>query len=193
MAKKIAMPDAFARFDEVKYLGSHPKVEGVFDSLKLGFFPDRVGMFTPKGKETVFVPAPDLRGLDVMDHDELESKVTFGRVLVLGAFALLAKKTRRSAFLEIRDPDGEWIFAVAGMSAVELESAMRPIRPRYGLPATGSGASGAGSASVPPPAGIAEDQGRVADRLRHLDGLRADGVISEMEHAEQRARILADL
>jgi hypothetical protein len=60
--------------------------------------------------------------------------------------------------------------------------------------AFGSDGSGVGMVGAPPPPpAAAAGPTDIASRIRQLDALRAAGVVDDVEYADQKARILADL
>jgi hypothetical protein len=171
------------RLRQARYLGSHPGVSGHADGLTIEFRTDGLRMFAGHNPG-IFVPWADVRALDALDLTEVRDHVTASRVLLLGLLAFGAKKRTVQSYLVVTDADGQWIFAVPGLSSVELSSGLRPLlryvpeRPEAPDPLP---------VYVPEPP---EDRLPLADRLSLLDELFESGAITQAERDQQRARLL---
>lgn len=166
---------------DVKYLGSHPSIQGHFEGLTLVFYSDRLGIRDRKGNENVNVAWPDVSALMVLDRHEAERSVSFASVALLGVFALLGPKKNQS-FLEIVDRNGTWLFAIPGLNPVELRGGLQQIHRRClaHIPAGDGQPAGPGRADP-------------EQRLLRLEQLRAQGLITEEEYGSRRSAIVNEL
>ena len=163
------------RLRKLKYLGSHERFSGQVEGIDVEFTRAGVALM---GKKSLLAEVPwrYVRDLAADDRESVERRITAPRLLLLGAFALIAKKERTLSYLVVRDQDGEWIFEVPGISAIELRSGLVPLHryvPMY---------------EAPPNA----DQDP-ASRLGRLADLLASGILTQAEHDEQRAAIITSL
>jgi hypothetical protein len=163
------------RLRQARYLGSHPRVSGQVDRLTIEFRSDGIRMSAWR-KPGVFLPWADVRALDALDVAEVR--------------ALTKKKRTVESYLVVTDPDGQWIFAIPGLSPVELSSGLQPLL-RYvpAPPARPEAPEDAQPLPIYVP-GPPEDRLPLADRLAQLDELLAAGAISQDERDRQRARLL---
>ncbi len=120
---------------------------------------------------------------------QIESRITATRVLLLGAIGLVFRKQTRTAFVSVRDRDGEWVFGIEGTDPMALWSRLLGVSARY--PAKFGARPGEGPTRQTTPAAAAPVVG-IKERLVRLEGLRADGLIDDAEFATRRAAILAE-
>lgn len=179
MLRRGGNKDYLTLLSEVTYLGSHPTVVGHHEGLAVVFYRDRLSVRDSRKRENVHVPWGTVSKLAALDRHHVENSVSLSRVALLGVFAF-AGKGKPTAYLEVVDASGTWLFAVPGLTAVELEAGLMPIRSRY-LPHLAS------ASPREPGAGAPVDP---ASRLRQLDELRAAGLIDDAEYQSRRAVIL---
>ncbi len=124
-------------------------------------------------------------------------RVTAGRALALGVFALAAKKTTKSAVLIARLRSGEEaIFQTEKFTAAELRAKLAPITSQLrkanasssptALLATSSPFFTAPSSNGSPAAAVS-----VADELKKLAELKDAELLTDEEFAGQKAKLLA--
>jgi hypothetical protein len=129
---------------------------------------------------------------DIEVSTQSARRVTAGRAVALGVFALAAKKNETYTYIHISDANTVWSFADKAAQGKVLAS-MKPIldafnkRVRAPLPPT---APPSPPVSAPPSAPIAAPTLSVADELAKLAKLRADGVLTDDEFAAQKAKLL---
>jgi hypothetical protein len=134
-----------------------------------------VGKREPLG----LLPWESVRALTADSRESLERRFGNGSIALIGVVAILANQT--VSYVVVEDDQGRWVFAVPGLSAIELSSGLThlqkfvPERREPPAPPTQAPADG------------------VADRLRRLEALRLEGVITEPEYHDRRNAILADL
>ena len=168
------------RLTKTKYLGSHPRYGGQVDKLTLEFTNTGIRMIAGKS-ELGSIQWDAVNEIAADERESVERRVTASRVALLGAFALLAKKERVLSYLVVNDAKGDWIFAIPGLTQMELDAGIRQLHKYVGgsTPATPETASNI--------------NGDVAVRLERLDSLRAQGLITEHEHQSRRAQILDEI
>ena len=172
-------PRVLTRLRKAKYLGSHPRVPRQAEDLDLVF--TTAGITFQAGRANLGdIPWSSIHELVADTSEGVERRLTGTRLLLLGAFALVAKKETLFSYLIVRDAHGEWIFAIPGLSAIELRSGLNPLRVH--VPSrTAQHAQPSAPVSSP------------ADRLRRLSELAAEGLLTEAEHAAKRQLILDEL
>ena len=170
------------------YLGSHPTRPDRVDNMGIGFLSlgfaaiDRYGeVFLPLGWQ-------DIISVTVETAESIQSRITATRIVLFGWIGLLARKTTRTAYLTIVDPRGEWVFAVEGLDAAGLWSQLLPVKARRpDLFRFGQTPAAAATPSA------TADVSSTKERLRALDALRSEGLISDAEWATRRAEIIASI
>jgi hypothetical protein len=135
------------------------------------------------GISTIFtIPWSDVRDVEVEGPESASKRVTVGRALALGVFALAAKKAQKSAVVIVQLKSGEEaIFQTEKFTAGEMRAKLVPITTQLKKVA----AATPNLESAPAP--IA---GSVADELKKLAELRAEGVLTDEEFATQKAKLL---
>jgi len=116
---------------------------------------------------------------DIEISTQSTKRVTAGRVLAVGVFALVAKKNETYTYVHITASNSVWSFATKSPQPKVL-AAMKPV-----LDALNS------RVQSPPPAPVAAPPSSVADELAKLAKLKADGLLTEEEFAAQKARLLS--
>jgi hypothetical protein len=117
---------------------------------------------------------------DIQVTTQSTKRVTVGRAVALGVFALAAKKGETFTYIHISDANSIWSFAAKKPQAAVL-SEMQPVLSAFNSRVT--------------PTRTAQVSGRapssVADELSKLAKLKADGVLSEAEFAAQKAKLIS--
>jgi hypothetical protein len=181
-------PVARRELDGVTYMGTHPRYPNSAEGLTISFSDN--GLVTRIYDEPwINIPWSRITSINADSRESLESRVTATRVLLFGAIGLLAKKTTVVSYLVIGADGGEYIFAVPKLNSVALQSWSLPFRAR--LPQTIAQPLPAPTAPAAGPA--VEDVDQIAARLERLDALRTRNLITDAEHATQRAQIIAEL
>ncbi len=150
-----------------------------------------------KAFKTLFtIPWEQVVDLHVEGPESAAKRVTVGRALALGVFALAAKKTEKSAILVVQLRSGEEaIFDTRKFTAGELRGKLAPITSHLRRanapssltpPEATSPPSAAPSSNGPPTAAAVS----VADELKKLAELKDAGLLTEEEFAGQKAKLL---
>jgi len=177
-------PGELTALRDTTYLGSHPAASGQIEDLDVIFTVDGVSL-RRKRKDLGAIPWRNVTSLHAENREGVERRMTAPRLLLLGAWAVVAKKSTILSYLIIADERGNWLFAIPGLSAIELQAGL------VGLQAYVPVAAAPLPAPLPPSAiHAAADP---ATRLEQLAGLRAKGLITDAEFAERRAVILSEL
>ena len=166
---------------KTRYLGSHPAVSGQLEDLDVVFTRDGI-VLRRKREHLGQLAWSDVTGLHAENREGIERRVTASRILLFGAWALVAKKNTILSYLVIVDKRGEWLFAVPGLSAIELRAGLTHLQ-RFVTPV----AKRALASPVRPAITAASDP---AGRLEQLGSLYARNLISEAEFLERRSSIL---
>lgn len=151
-----------------------------------------------RGISTIFtVPWDQVLDLEVEGPETASKRVTAGRALALGVFALAAKKTTKSAVLIARLRSGEEaIFQTEKFTAAELRAKLVPITSQ--LRKANASSSPPAPPTTPPPSSAAPlangpssaSSGSVADELKKLADLKDAGLLTDEEFAGQKAKLL---
>ena len=161
----------------MRYLGSHARLVGERQELDLVVTPREVHILSNRNEVLYRIDGSALKNVEVDDRESIEERLTAGRILVLGVFALLAKKTRIFSYLTIEDNEGLWVFEVPDVKAVELAAISRRVQQEL------HSSSSKNLAEV----------SKVADRLATLSELWEQGLISEAEYVARRQSILDEI
>jgi len=188
-APAAAAPHAMSALKGVTYLGSHPRHTGTVESLTVAFGPSGFSMaaYDEPWQQLYW---DQIRSVAAATQESVERRITATRVLLLGAIGLFAKKERIVSYLIVGDDDGEWMFAVSGVSAMALRAWTQPAEARV--------TRDRATILPPPPVGAStgsmlSSADEIEARLARIDTLRDRGVITADEHATQRAAIVAGL
>ena len=171
-------------YRSASYLGTHPALSGDNKPEPADLVVTHEGVLFVRGRrELGGIPWSSVVSIHADDRDGVERRITATRVLLLGALAFVARKETRLAYLVIADSRGEWIFAVPGLSPIELEASVRTLQPLLTSP------------GLPPPDTSVVLTGAVdvSQRLRRLSELHASGLITDDEYRDQRAVIVRSL
>lgn len=130
----------------------------------------------------VKIPWSTIRGIEV--STQATRRVTAGRVVALGVFALAAKKGEIFTYVHVTDPNSLWSFAIKSSQSVVL-NAWKPIltlwNERVQDPQTDSVLHSENASGV-----------SVADELRKLAQLRDDGILTEQEFSTRKLKLLEE-
>ncbi|MEI6143739.1 MAG: hypothetical protein WCP85_30955 [Mariniphaga sp.] len=108
--------DLSAKIVTGKYVGGHPKIDNVLEStiifpkdeyLQIMAYPSGItSMPVTKG----IISIEKIKNITIEDNTSLEKRITAGRLLLVGVFALAWKKKKKneSAFLIIEWQDGKF-------------------------------------------------------------------------------------
>lgn len=107
------------------YLGGY--VDRTNKQATLFVYADRVeinGTLRPK----ITMPTEDIKGIKVESPDEVQKRVTVGRLLALGIFSLAFKKKVKECFVVTEMKDGrEVIFHVKGSEQMEVRAKLSTV------------------------------------------------------------------
>jgi hypothetical protein len=120
---------------------------------------------------------------DIEISTESTKRVTVGRALSMGVFALAAKKDETYTYVHSSDPNRVWSFATKAPQGKVL-AAMKPVLDAFNRRADSE--LSVPSTSAAPSSPVAS----VADELGKLAALRDSGVLTNDEFAAQKARLL---
>lgn len=155
------------------------------------------GGISYKAFKTLFtIPWDKVVDLHIEGPESAAKRVTVGRALALGVFALAAKKTEKSAILIVELRSGEEaIFDTRKFTAGELRGKLAPITSH--LRRANASSSPAALEASPPPSAALSSNGpplaaavSVADELKKLAELKDAGLLTEEEFAGQKAKLL---
>jgi len=124
-----------AVFSVGKYVGGHPNIDKTIEKCSIykrtedvvicevgqNYFP------TPKSR----IPINSIKNIQVEDASSIEKKITLGRVLLVGVFALAWRKNKKDehAFVTIDWDDGKFdhstVFAFDGKNAMQNANTAR--------------------------------------------------------------------
>ena len=119
---------------------------------------------------------------DIEVSTQSTKRVTAGRVLAVGIFALAAKKTETYTYVHISDQNTVWSFA-SKTSQARVMDAMTPILTRFNARMSNVPETDASTVAAGPVPGI-------ADELAKLAGLVGSGVLTQEEFDAQKAKLL---
>lgn len=113
VAFKNSGVDFNSKIEAGNYVSGHPELNEPFNSCKLFFKGDDILIATNKDvvfKEKAVIPCDKVLQINVLDSSTIENKITLGRVLLVGVFALAWKKNKKKEmfFLEIAWNDGRF-------------------------------------------------------------------------------------
>ena len=167
---------------KVGYLGGHPAFPQPVDPLNVLFSGSgmALGTATQKYGER---PWSVIRSIAAEDRDGVRSRVTVTRVVALGVLALAVPKTKRFAYLVVTDHEGDWLFEVRNISAMELRAKIQPLQRATSSP----------KQVIAPAVHEVPQANDLETRLQRLKDLRDRGVIDDAEYASQRSAIIAEL
>jgi hypothetical protein len=106
------------RLVNTRYLGTHPGVKDSIQGVAIELYEDRIA-FVPGGTPKV-LPWELVEGVEVLDAEEMQERITLTRLFVLGPFGLLWPKKTVFSYLVVTDSRGSWVFSVPGVTATGL-------------------------------------------------------------------------
>lgn len=123
---------------------------------------------------------------DIEVSTQSSRRVSAGRVLAVGVFALAAKKNETFTYIHISDKNTVFSFAAKTSQGKVLQS-MRPILDAFNSRAQPQRVEQPRPIAPPAPAAPTS----VADELAKLAQLKADGILTDDEFAAQKAKLLS--
>lgn len=118
-----------------KYAGGHPDIDKTLENcniyLKNGILNICVYDVRQLLSTKAIIPVDSVKNITVEDSSSIDKKVTLGRVLLVGIFALAWRKNKRNeyAFVTIEWNDGKFdhssIFAFEGKNAMQTANTTR--------------------------------------------------------------------
>ena len=158
---------------QARYLGGHPALDKERQGI---LWVDREGIGIAAGDSWVArVPLSEVASVDITGGQVATSKVP--NVLLFGLLGLGAKGSKDQSTLGVRCRDGETAWYLVDVSPSWLRAKLTPFLRRAGI-----GSREEGSAPA-----VAD----LGSRLRDLAALRDEGLLTEDEFVQQRARLLA--
>ena len=171
------------------YLGGIPTNPGQrFGILLVDQF--RIGLAfgsSPK-QQYVIIPWNECAGVTIESGEVTRSKV--GPVLAFGLFGLAAKGKETQTVLCVRRKDGAAAYYLFDkISPHVLRAAIQPIIQYVGVPFLDQ--AQVPQVVTPTSESVATPESSLSDRIRELAALRDDGLLSDEEFAQQKARLLS--
>lgn len=173
--------DVLTRLRDTTYLGSHPRAKGHRKYVDLTFHRNEIAV-TAGRKSLAVIPWTSVSSLRSLPASEAHAAISAAHIVLLGALAALAPGAAKTAHLEVIDDGGTWLFAVPGLTAVELGAGLEPVR-RACLPNVAARGGTGGEPAAAPTA---------VERLRTLDRLLSERLITEDEYKARRAVVLGE-
>jgi hypothetical protein len=170
---------------EVTIAGGHPRIPQPVERANIAITDQGIALIFDR-EALIAEPWSRIGSLCVEDENAVTQRLTAARVIFLGVWSLLAKKKIDTSFLTIQLADGPVTVAVIGTSVYGLRSIADSLHRRVGVRL----ASATTTTGVLPPPSAALATPLPADRLRQLEQLRDDGLISETEFATRRQAII---
>jgi hypothetical protein len=172
---------------QATYLGGHPRHPNATKAAA-NLNVDRNGFALKRFATIISFGWNEIRAITVEGGDTT-SKVTAGRLVALGVFALAAKKTQHTCYVTVTTDEGDAIFEVPKMSAPQMQAKLMPaltwLAQRNPQPAQPMEWTPVAAVSTPAAHAVS-----VADELVKLAALRDQGVLSDDEFAAQKAKLL---
>jgi len=142
--------------------------------------------FSGKKADRVLIPWDEITDMQVNTAET--SRITAGRLLTIGVFALAAKKKEQFTVVEIETQFSTFAY-MASESQSSVIDVMRPLISALKSKNQMDGTNVPGAA-VPQTAPVAVAGPSIADQIRELGALRDEGLLTEEEFAEKKARLL---
>jgi hypothetical protein len=180
--------EVLTRLKDATYLGSHPTRSGQQKKLVVAFLTHGISADF-RNATLMYRSWTDVRELRAEDREGLERRITATRLLGIGLLAVVFPKERTLSYLTIADERGEWIFAVPGLSSIELSSGLRPLYSRFQKSLGGSRSTALSTG----PEAIQAPVNDIAARLQRLQDLYESGLVQQAEFAAKRQEIIDSL
>jgi hypothetical protein len=119
------------------YLGSHPRAKRRVLDVDIVF--TRHGLSMRRGRRREFgeIPWASIIELSAAAWDTEERRISWPSVLLVGwLWAVLTMRRTTYSYLTVTDAEGEWAFAVPGLSADELRSGVQALQQYVIAPST---------------------------------------------------------
>jgi hypothetical protein len=175
-----------------RYLGGHPGKSGSTNAVLLV---DESGLKVKTFKAFVDEPWATISAISTEGPDQVAKRITATRLLLTGPLALAWRKHKKIGFVVVQGTFGEFLFEVTKKTPQELRGMLAPWATMVSAaaepslePAPEPEPQAASPASSPPALGGEREK---IDLLRELGELRANGVLTDEEFEQQKARILA--
>jgi hypothetical protein len=110
------------------YLGSHPRAPRRVVDVDLMFTASGISMQRGRRREFGTLDWPTITGLSAATWDTEERRISWGWVWFFGIWGLLMMRRTTYAYLRVSDSEGEWAFAVPGISATDLRSGLEALQ-----------------------------------------------------------------
>jgi hypothetical protein len=166
---------------KVNYVGGLPGEKGSERPGTLFVDPNGIGWGWAFKPTKGMVSWSDMRGVSFESGTAAKSRA--GKALLIGVFALAAKKTQSDAHFSVFLHDGNVaIYHIVGMSGPALRAKVQPFLIAGGVPCLDDQVT---APEGSPPAPVSK-----ADELAKLAALRDSGVLTEEEFATEKANLL---
>lgn len=197
--KQIAAIEGANRFlprKEIRELPSVLAADERVEQLTAGFYNGGIGLLVATNRRLIFVDKGMLYGLRVEDfHYDRISSIQYKTGLLLGEITIFSSGNRA----EIGQVEksmvrqfGEYVRAKIGNPAPRPPAAAPPVP--AAVPGAQNAQNAPGAAAQPPPFPAAPTaQGAddaIISKLERLAALKAQGILTEQEFLDQKARIL---
>jgi hypothetical protein len=174
---------------ETEYHGGwsgHPQPHGKTNILEV----DKHGIGL-RGFKTIFtIPWDQISDVVIDGPEAVAKRVTAGRVLALGVFALAAKKKTKSAIVLVTMANGEQaVFESHSKLPHEISPKLSPLIAQVRVRAADMSQPLVPTPSPTPAAPPGGGSG-IADELAKLAGLRDAGILTEEEFSAQKMKLL---
>jgi hypothetical protein len=110
-----------------EYLGSHPRASRRVFDVDLEFTESGVTL-RRRRREFGVLRWDNITALTAAPWDTWEDRPTFTRFLIIGIWAFVFRKKTLYAYMTISDSEGDWSFAVPGLTASELRAGIVPLQ-----------------------------------------------------------------
>jgi hypothetical protein len=167
--------------------GGHPRVEQPIERANVALTDQGIMLFGSEFEVVLAVRWSEVQALYAEDENAVTSRLTATRVVFLGFWSLLAKKKIDTSFLTIGLADGPLTLAVIGTNVYGLRSLVDTVARRAGVRVDRETSPG------PPAATPLTPTVTTAERLRELEHLRSEGLLTEEEYSVRRSAIINSL
>jgi hypothetical protein len=181
-------------FQKAVYLGGLPGDKGGYKG-NLFASDEALGMGQFSGPKKSSVRWDDMAGISFDSGTAAKSRA--GKALLVGVFALAAKKTQKEATVTVTRKDGNVaIYQITGVSGAEVRAKVQPFMVENSVPCMDdaplvAAAPTPAPATIPTPASApAADP---ADQLKKLADLHQSGLLTDEEFAAKRTAIVDKL
>jgi hypothetical protein len=135
---------------DTEYLGSHPRASRRVFDVDVEFTDNGVTL-RRRRREFGVLRWDNITGLTAAPWDSVEARPTFTRFLFIGIWAFVFRKTTIYAYLTISDSEGDWAFAVPGLTASELRVGLESLQAYLPRPVAATSSGGGALVDVDTP------------------------------------------